>query len=72
MQLLAVLVCYLANKLQVKMSRSCRFLLFLPHNYQVTLNVPFTAFNFSLKKAFQAQLFRSFLKRNFGKFANRG
>ncbi len=49
MQLLDILVCNLANKpsfqkmvilaeLQVKMSRSCRFLLFLTHKYQVTLS----------------------------------
>ncbi len=43
MQLLDVLVCNFANKhgilveLQVKMSRGCRLLLFLPHKYQVTL-----------------------------------
>ncbi len=46
-----VLVCNFVNKpffsksdkkpLQVKMSRSCRFLLFLPHKYQVPLNLRF-------------------------------
>ncbi len=39
MQLLDVLVYNLGilAELQVKMSRSCQFLLFLPHNYQVIL-----------------------------------
>ncbi len=38
MQLLDVLVCNSANK-RVRMSRSCRFLLFLPHKYQVSLSM---------------------------------
>ncbi len=36
-------------KLQVKMSRSCRFLLFLPYKYQVSLNLILTEFsNFNI------------------------